>query len=356
MNSDINLTSLPLREWAEYFLRVSVEGLFTGTRGRHECSLGLPNGEELSVVADTPDQLARKVMVELTNALTSPPSMSDRSRMESCSSAVTQGSPTETTTMHSNDQASAQVSKTYSKAKQVTVGVSSSRSMYDTLARLAEKRGASAAEVTRQLVEQSLESFYTLVEHKSPRKVFECYEQKLRSYEGEPYQWMARLDHDLGMDVKIAAQEFKKSASQIVGYFVAEGLASCADAQEFLVREYTKEEVAQALVAIEEFKGPRAKQLAQDVGLGKRRELMNQVLVGAVTAPARLLTALAERLELSTTALSQAFSLSLSQSIAPSHKADGSPTVCVTAKTWREGVAALRLPKDEEQQLLELED
>lgn len=356
MNSDINLTSLPLREWAEYFLRVSAEAMFTDARGRHECSLGLPNGEELNVVADTPGQLARKVMAELTSALSSPPPVSECSGMERCSSAVTQGSPKETTTMHSNDQASVQASKTYSKAKQVTVGVSSSRGMYDTLARLAEKRGASAAEVTRQLVEQSLESFYTLVESKSPRKIFECYEQRLRSYEGEAYQWMARLDHDLGVDVKIAAQEFKKSASQIVGYFVAEGLANCADAQEFVPDECSDEEVEKALATIEDFKGPRAKQLAQDVGLGKRRELMNQVLAGTVLAPTRLLAALAKRLELSTSSLRRAFSLTLNQSAVPSHKAASSPTVCVTAKTWREGVEALRLPKEEEQQLLELED
>ncbi|MCR1828774.1 hypothetical protein NSA60_19215 [Pseudomonas oleovorans] len=356
MNRDINMTSHPLRVWAEYFLHVSAEAMFTDAPGRHECSFGLPDGEELNVVADTPDQLARKVIAELTSALASPPPALERSGIESCSSTVTQGCPKETTTMHSNDQASVQASKTYSKAKQVTVGVSSSRSMYDTLTRLAEKRGASAAEVTRQLVEQSLESFYIQVENSSPRKIFECYEQRLRSYEGETYQWMARLDHDLGMDVKIAAQEFKKSASQIVGYFVAEGLASCAEAQEFLQDACTNEEVEKALVTIEGFIGPGAKQLAQDVGLGKRRELMTQVLAGSVLAPTRLLAALAKRLELSTASLRRAFSLNLSQSAVPSHKAEGSPTVCVTAKTWREGVEALRLPKDEEQQLLELED
>lgn len=318
--------------------------------------MGLPNGEKLNVVADTPDQLAKKVMAALTSALASPPPAPERSELESCSNAVTQGSPKETTTMHSNDQASVQASKTYSKAKQVTVGVSSSRSMYDILTRLAEKRGASVAEITRQLVEQNLEHFYTQVESRSPRKIFECYEIRLRSYEGEPYQWMARLDHDLGMDVKIAAQEFKKSASQVVGYFVAEGLANCVDAQEFLLGECTSEEVEQALATIEEFVGRRAEQLAQDVGLGKRRGLMNQVLIGAVSAPTQLLRSLAQRLELSPASLRRAFSLNLSQSLAPSHKADGSPTVCVTAKTWREGVLALQLPKAEEQQLLELED
>ncbi|WP_185079496.1 hypothetical protein, partial [Pseudomonas protegens] len=98
----------------------------------------------------------------------------------------------------------------------------------------------------------------------------ECYEQRLRSYEREAYQWMARLDHDLGVDVKNAAQEFKKSASQIVGYFVAEGLANCADAQEFVPDECSDEEDEKALVTIEDFKGTRAKQLAQDVGLGQR--------------------------------------------------------------------------------------
>lgn len=356
MNRDINLISLPLREWAEYFLRVSAEAMFTDARGRHECSLGLPNGEELNVVADTPDQLARKVMAELTSALASPPSASECSGMESCSSAVTQGCPKETTTMHSNDPASVQASKTYSKAKQVTVGVSSSRGLYNILTRLAEKRKSSTAEITRQLVEQTLENFYTQVESRSPRKIFECYEQRLRSYEGEPYQWMARLDHDLGQDVKIAAQEFKKSASQIVGYFVAEGLANCADAQEFLVAECSPEEVERALAIIEEFVGRKAEQLALDVGLGKRRGLMNEVLMGAVSAPRRLLQSLASHLQLTPASLSRAFYINLSQSSAPSYKADGSPTVCVSAKTWREGVQALRLPEKEEKQLLEFED
>ncbi|SFL39238.1 hypothetical protein SAMN04244574_04177 [Azotobacter beijerinckii] len=259
--------------------------------------------------------------------------------------------------MRSNDQAAMQASKTYTKAKQVTVGVSSSRAMYEVVASIAAKRGLSASNVTRELVQQSLESFYAQIDNQSPQQVFENYERKLQSYEGEPYQWMARLDPDLGMDIKLAAQEFKRSASQIVGFFVAEGLSLCAETQEVLECDCSSEEVVKALAAIEPFNGVKAKRLAKNVGLGEQRGLMNQVLAGAVLVPRRLLEALSTRLGVTAPSLSQAFQLRFNDSLTPAFKApDGSPSVCVKSKTWREGVEALQLPKEEEQRLLAFED
>ncbi|HBO4053658.1 hypothetical protein [Pseudomonas aeruginosa] len=354
MKSDINLTSLHLREWAEFLLHVSAVGEFRDKVGRHEFSFGLPGGEELNVAADTPDQLAKKVMAELADTLVSPPAVPEHSRKGNCSAAAIQGGPEETMTKHSDDQASTQTSKTYTKAKKVTVGVSSNRAMYDMVASAAEKRGLSAAEMARQLVEQSLDRFYTQVDEESPRQLFERYEEKLLSYGEKSYQWMARLDADLGLDIKLAAQEFKKSTSQMVGYLVAEGLAQQVECQSADVAD---EEMRAALDATEPFIGVRAKTLAESVGLGKQRVLMNQVLGGAVLAPRRLLDALSRKLGVTADSLRKAFEFRFFDSTAPAFKApDGSPTVCLQAKTWEVGVKALQLPSDEEQKLLALGD
>jgi AraC-like DNA-binding protein len=352
MKSDNNLASACLRDWAQYFLHISDEASFRAEGGRHVFSAHLPSGKELNVVADTPVQLAKNVMAALADTLSSPPFISKSTLRKNCSGVNSQDTKKARTTMRSDEQA-----KAYTKAKQVTVGVSSGRDMYDVIANVAANRGLTAADVTRELVQQSLESFYVQIDDVSPRQVFESYERKLQSYGGKAIQWMARLDPDLGINIKLTAQEFKKSASQIVGFFVAEGLSHCAEAREALAYSLSNEEVAVALAAIEPFNGPKAKGLAKDVGLGEQRVLMNQVLSGAVLAPQRLLEALSARLGATARALSQAFQLRFNESLTPAFKApDGSPSVSVKSKTWEEGVKALQLTKEEEQQLLAFED
>jgi hypothetical protein len=113
-------------------------------------------------------------------------------------------------------------------------------------------------------------------------------------------------------------------------------------------------EVEKAVAAV---RGPGARKLAQEVGVGPHVALLNSVLAGSVQAPRQLLARLADKFQVSSLALVEFFRRSFAVSSVPAFKAEeGKPGVTLEPKKWREAVQSLRLSEAETARLLELDD
>lgn len=246
-----------------------------------------------------------------------------------------------------------------------TVGVYVPVSMHETLKRLAEGQGKKFSELVRELVERGYERFEDAIEERSGRKVLDSYEYKVASYTGGSSQWMARLDRQLALELKLTAKEYGRSASQVVGGLLAEELSYCLQGQVAAVAEEVCAgelvcdgvEVERVRGAIAGIVGPEAGKLADYLGLPGKRRLVNDILGGIVRAPGVLLGRLAEYFSVSREVVGQAVELNFMQMPAPSHKApNGQPRVLTEPVSWEDAVKALKLPRDEEAKLLAIGD
>ena len=240
-----------------------------------------------------------------------------------------------------------------------TVGVYVPVSMHETLKELAEGQNKKFSSLVRELVESGYDRFEDAIEERSGRKVLDGYEEKVTSYSGEPYQWMARLDRKLSLELKLTAKEYGRSASQIVGGLLAEELSHCLQAKSVAVAELDCEgvEVERAHAAIVGIVGPQAGELADYLGLHGKRRLINDVLGGIVRAPGLLVGKIAEYFKVPKFALAQAMSNNFRQMPQPSYKAPNSqPRVLTEPVSWEEAVKALKLTHDEEAKLLAIGD
>lgn len=409
----------PLRAWSDYLGWVSATADFQMVGGVCQCTVAMPEGQTLEVQAATPDLLAKQVMADLTANMVVPPTM-DRSGTSSLQDAPkhpklpkqhqeqqqlqqvelgqdeprpeipeglqTQASPQEVSMRSHYEPAlprasqaprSAPVSST--KGTLQTVGVYVPVAMHEALKAVAEEQGKKFSVLVREMVESGYERFEDAIEERSGRKVLDSYEQKVASYDGQSEQWMARLDRKLSLELKLTAKEYGRSASQIVGGLLAEELSHCPQAQtvaSFLsataqAASGTAQavsttaarviadpaEVVRAQAEIAGLVGPKANELANHLGLPGKRRLVNEVLVGIVRAPGVLMRNVAEYFQVSPEAMNEAVSLNFRQLAAPSFKApNGQPRMLTEPVSWEEAVRALRLPHDEEAQLLALGD
>lgn len=361
MKRNVNLTSSPLRAWADYLAWVSTTGDFQVVAGAHQCTVTLPDGHLLQVQALSPDLLARKIMAELSSNLVVPPLVASAAEPLSVSS-VQEVSPKEVSMRSHYEPALPRASQaprsapvTSTKGTLQTVGVYVPVSMHEDLKALAERQGKKFSVLIRELVESGYDRFEDALEKRSGRKVLDGYEQKVASYSGEPYQWMARLDRTLSLELKLTAKEYGRSASQIVGGLLAEELSHCLQAQAETACDAMA--VERARVAIAGLVGPQAGDLADYLGLPGKRKFVNEVLGGLVGAPGAFLGKIAGYIKVSKEAVIQAVSLNFMHMPKPSYKApNGQPRLLTEPVPWEEAVKALGLPRDEEAQLLALGD
>lgn len=361
MKRNGNLTSSPLRAWADYLAWVSTTGDFQVVAGSHQCTVVLPDGHVLKVQASSPDLLARKIMAELTSNLVGPPHVAVTAEPFRVSSV--QDVPQKEVSMQRHyepaiphaSHALRSVPVTSTKDALQTVGVYVPVAMHVELKSLAKRQGKKFAVLIRELVSGGYERFEEAIEDRSPRKVLDGYEQKVAIYTGESQQWMARLDRTLSLELKLTAKEYGRSASQIVGGLLAEELSHCLQAKGAIVG--AEVEVERARLAIAEVVGPRATELADYLGLHGKRRLVNEVLGGLVRAPGALLGKIAEYFAVSREAVAQAVGLNFRQMPTPSYKApNGQPRMLTEPVPWEDAVKALRLPRDEEAKLLAIGD
>lgn len=415
MKRNVNLPSqalsTPLRAWSDYLGWVSTKADFQMVGDICRCTVAMPDGQILKVQAATPDLLAKQVMADLTANLVVPPTI-DGSALSCIQDAAkqhpkkqpkqqqhqqdepgqgkskpvipeglqTQASPKEVSMRSHYEpalpralQAPRSAPVTSTKDTLQTVGVYVPVAMHEALKDVAEKQSKKFSVLVREMVKSGYERFEGAIEERSGRKVLDAYEQKVASYDGQSEQWMARLDRKLSLELKLTAKEYGRSASQIVGGLLAEELSYCPEAQTAAssVSAATAQaitataaqviadpaEVARAQAAIAGLLGPKANELANHLALPGKRRLVNEVLVGIVRAPGVLMRNVAEYFQVSPEAMNEAVSLNFRQLAAPSFKApNGQPRVLTEPVSWEEAVKALKLPHDEEAQLLALGD
>lgn len=101
--------------------------------------------------------------------------------------------------------------------------------------------------------------------------------------------------------------------------------------------------------------GPKARQVAVDIGIGPHASLLSGVLIGRTLAPAPILSALGEKLGVPIAALSEVFQQNFTSAEVPAFKSpDGQPQVATEPWTWEQSVRALKLSDDETKRLITL--
>lgn len=361
MKGNGNLTSSPLREWADYLTWVSKTGDFQVVAGEHQCIVPLPDGQHLRVQASTPDLLAKKVMAELTSNFVAAPHVADLEK-SSCFVPAQDESPKEVPMPRQYEPAVPRasvaprsVSASSTKDVLQSIGVYVPESMHVALKDIAARQGKKFSVLVREMVEDSYEKFESAIEVQNPRKLLDSYERKVASYSGKSSQWMARVDRPFSLELKLTAKEYGRSASQIVGGLLAEALSHWPETLE--APAVSQEEILQAQAAMRAIAGPKVTALADFMGLSGKRLLVNELLAGVVRAPSVLLGKMADFLNLSRDVVAQAVRCNFQQLPTPSFSApNGQPRVLTEPVSWSEAVKALNLPADEEAMLLALED
>jgi hypothetical protein len=113
----------------------------------------------------------------------------------------------------------------------------------------------------------------------------------------------------------------------------------------------------QAQTKVSAILGSKAKEVAQEIGLGPYGPLLTGVLSGRTLAPSRVLRALSAKLDLSIAALTEHFRRTFTARQLASYKAiDGKPQVKINPSSWEDAVTSLKLSSEETARLLEFDD
>jgi hypothetical protein len=110
-----------------------------------------------------------------------------------------------------------------------------------------------------------------------------------------------------------------------------------------------------ARAALKQCRGPVARAFAQQIGLGERVDLFNQMVSGEALAPYVLVKRLAGRLQVHIAAMAEVFAYNFRNQPAQAFKADGKPLNDRRPMTWEEAVEAAGVTGDEAARLLHLE-
>jgi hypothetical protein len=113
--------------------------------------------------------------------------------------------------------------------------------------------------------------------------------------------------------------------------------------------------VNEAKAALKQCKGPAARRFSEQIGLGNRIDLFNQIVSGEVSAPYVLIKRLAAKLQVQLAALVKVFELNFKSLPAQSFQANGKPKTSVQPISWEAAVRAAGISGDERNRLLHLE-
>lgn len=317
------------------------------------CKVVLPSGQNVVAVGEDSSGAVRNLLIELTKQMPSLPDC-ERGTGDLVSREITRAVPSR---VHlQTDEGKSMDAAT--KARRETIGVTTKKSLYVTIADIATERGLDTSVVARSLLSDGWNRFRTERTTVDPDRLLDRYEKIALGYAGsDTKQWMVRVDRKLAIKVQLAAKEYERSSSFIAACLLAEALhhesPTCIKTSESPVDAST---VQKAVAQISGIRGPAARALAREVGLGEQRVLMNQILSGAVITPLKVRKSVATALnlpfEVLTAALNDCFQL---QTVSGFKAQDGKPHVRIEPETWEEAVIGLALPRDEEKRLLSLD-
>lgn len=238
------------------------------------------------------------------------------------------------------------------------IGVTTKITLLAEIDAVAGRRGVSRATAARDLLQDGLTCFNQESKSKSTSKLLTEYERKANDFAGAKTQnWSIRADRRLVMKTRLAAGEHERSTSLFVNGLLAEALSHHVSVPTAEIDSTISDaSVVLAIEAIKGVRGPRAKAIAVEAGLGENRTLATLILNGSVFAPARVARKMAEYLQVRFDVFSVALERRFMSQPVPAFKAtSGKPEVDLQRKTWVVAVKELELPADEEARLLKLE-
>ncbi|WP_081022055.1 hypothetical protein [Pseudomonas coronafaciens] len=241
------------------------------------------------------------------------------------------------------------------------IGLTTKVSLHDLVRGVAKRRGVSLSIAARDLVQDGLTRFDKESRTVDPSELLTDYERTANDYAGaDSESWIIRADRRLVIRTRLRAGEYERSLSSFTNFLLANALSHCPHAaavRDAATSSITSDEaVLEAIKAIEQVSGVKARALAPQIDLGEQRGLTNMILGGSVLAPARVLAKLAVVLKKPLDVVSVALERRFASQCVPAFKAtDGKPTVQAERKAWSVAVKELQLPAEEQERLLNLE-
>ncbi|WP_426619484.1 hypothetical protein ACP3TY_06035 [Pseudomonas rustica] len=321
------------------------------------CRLTLPDGTYVTVIGKDEPHVVLKLMSELVSVM---PHTQHEEQNEKLSVSTIQpvvDSQVRETIMHSEVKAK-QMDEATRKARE-QIGVTTKVSLLDEIDQVAKSRGVPRSVAARDLLQDGLNRFDRESRTKSTSTLLAEYERKANDFSGAKTQnWSIRAERRLVMKARLTAGEYERSTSLFVNGLLAEALSHCPTAVALAQKSpvISEASVMMAVKAINGVRGPKAKTIAIEAGLGENRALAQMILSGSVFAPARVLRKMADFLQVPIDAFSVALERCFASQSLPSFKAtEGKPEVDLRRKPWDVAVKELQLPANEEARLLQLE-
>jgi hypothetical protein len=322
-----------------------------------ECEMTLANGQPVVVTGKDEPHLLLGLMSVLVELIPQVPA-DERSAM----SPVSRTAPAVKQTLETSMQPTATTKNIDERTQaRLQIGLTTKVSLHELVRDVAKRRGVSLSIAARDLVQDGLTRFDKESRTVDPSELLTDYERTANDYAGaDSESWIIRADRRLVMRTRLRAGEYERSLSSFANFLLANALSHCPHAaavREEMASSFTSDEaVEEAIKAIEQVSGVKARALAPQIDLGDQRGLTNMILGGSVLAPTRVLAKLAVVLKKPLDVVSVALERRFATQCVPAFKAtDGKPTVQAERKTWSVAVKELQLPAEEQERLLNLE-
>ncbi|WP_369645083.1 hypothetical protein [Variovorax sp. V118] len=230
-----------------------------------------------------------------------------------------------------------------SKGRQFTIGVTLPTKLKEAMQATAQAQSTTFADVARQLANFGFEEFDLRSFSEDGEALFAELASELRQWlPSNTEQVMVRVEPNLSVRLRSAAQEVQKSASEFGAMCIAAGLAKQA-------------EFARIQERIDTVKGVKTRELATQLGLGKHSALLASILQGSLRPPKKVLKGLGAMFGTPEGTLSHYFKCSFAMRAVPAFKADGKPVLTQRATSWKDAVKSLDLLPNEASQLMALD-
>jgi hypothetical protein len=124
-----------------------------------------------------------------------------------------------------------------------------------------------------------------------------------------------------------------------------------------LVHQMPSPVLADAKRRVAAIQGPIVKKVATELGIGPYPSLLSGILVGRTLAPKSIGEALAARLEVPLSTLTELFRRTFFETEVPAFKSpDSQPQLATKPATWEQAVNSLKLTPDESARLIKMSD
>jgi len=296
------------------------------------CTFRMPNGRNRVVTATTSMEAIRAMLAELAALLTE--YRPDESNRVTTPRSSTIGNP----------QVNQNAERSRSKTRQLTVGVTMPKSLKQHLTHVAETEGSTFADVSRTFVVYGFNNFEDQSSTVKADDLLSTLKNELRAWcSQESEQVMLRLEAKHAVRIRLAAKEYRKSASELSALCVAHGVA-------------LQEELRVLDTKVSKVKGAAVRKMLPSLHLEPQAApLIAGVLTGSIRAPKLLRERLAAYFETTEYVLADLFRRSFASRTVPAFKSELSKPVLSRRQTdWDDAVLNLNLSKEEENELIEL--